>query len=166
MTTDKPTPECREKFETAYRGYGLDFDIDKDAWDRDIYKHSHIQALYEGFCKGMEQARPSELRQAGVSSELFDQQKAAGHDFTVNDEGMAFCKQCGDFMTFPAKPCLQPAAQKTEGEPCAWLLMEGGMYRKATWTSDKEEADLWIEDGLKVKPVYAALGNRASGERE
>ena len=41
--------DVREEFETHPQFKYLEFDRDKDAWGRGKYKHSHIQALWEGY---------------------------------------------------------------------------------------------------------------------
>ena len=41
--------DVREAFEAHPQFKYLEFDRDKDAWGRGKYKHSHIQALWEGY---------------------------------------------------------------------------------------------------------------------
>lgn len=41
------TDDCREAFEKKFKT--LDLTKTRDAWDRTIYAHSHIQAMFEGY---------------------------------------------------------------------------------------------------------------------
>lgn len=41
------TDDCREAFENKFKT--LDLTKTRDAWDRTIYAHSHIQAMFEGY---------------------------------------------------------------------------------------------------------------------
>ena len=47
---------AREEFEKLEMCKYLDLEMDKDAWDRPKYKHSHVQCLYEGYQAGLEAA--------------------------------------------------------------------------------------------------------------
>ncbi|NDG18429.1 MAG: hypothetical protein EB117_09175 [Betaproteobacteria bacterium] len=50
--TPEQEAKCREAFEAHPRYKHIDFTRDKDAWGRGKYMHSHVQALFEGFCEG------------------------------------------------------------------------------------------------------------------
>ncbi len=52
----------------------LDLTMDKDAWARFKYKHSHVQALYEGFMAGRA-ALIAEIKAGGVVYRPFDPEK-------------------------------------------------------------------------------------------
>jgi len=41
------TDDCREAFEKKFKT--LDLTKTRDAWDRTIYAHSHVQAMFDGY---------------------------------------------------------------------------------------------------------------------
>ena len=97
----------------------------------------------------------------GEDSDLFDTQKAAGHDFTVNDEGVAFCKHCGDFMTFPAKPCSalqQPPAPEVDLDSLA------GNIVNAMWQYKLHDKYINHTIALKIVQYLAANGHIVTGK--
>ncbi len=77
------TDDCREAFEKKFKT--LDFTKTRDAWDREIYAHSHIQAMFDGWQACWNARTPP----AGDAQSLYDmvvvqetpEQKAA---FMVN----------------------------------------------------------------------------------
>lgn len=75
------------------------------------------------------------------------------------DMAVAEAKVTGAIMRYSetgAYPNTRAADQGNQEavEPCAWLMMEGSMHEPSTWTNDKDEADLWMHQGARVKPVY------------
>lgn len=58
MTHDK----VRQDFEAIAQFKHMDFTLDKDAWGREKYKHSHIQALFDGYQAGRAAER-AEIRE-------------------------------------------------------------------------------------------------------
>lgn len=71
MTPDQ-LDTCREAFEAIPRYAHLDFSRDKDAWGREKYAHSHIQALYDGFCEGAAWSAAQQAQQpVGVSGKKY-----------------------------------------------------------------------------------------------
>jgi hypothetical protein len=48
--------EQRLAFEAAHPAFHFDFTIEKDVWGQERYKHSHVQAKFEGFVLGLSQA--------------------------------------------------------------------------------------------------------------
>lgn len=58
MTHDK----VRQDFEANPAFKYMDFALDKDAWGREKYKHSHIQALFDGYQAGRAAER-AEIRE-------------------------------------------------------------------------------------------------------
>lgn len=47
---DEKGVEEMAAFEKYFKGYGLDFSRTEDSWGKPIYKHTHIDAMYAGWC--------------------------------------------------------------------------------------------------------------------
>ncbi|MDR5756978.1 hypothetical protein [Caballeronia sp. LZ035] len=62
----------RERFEAHYKH--LDMTLNRDAWDREIYAHSHVEAMWDGW----QAAERSALeRAAQICDENIDPAEAA-----------------------------------------------------------------------------------------